>query len=237
MARGARGRLLPVGYFHVVFTLPAEIAPIAYQNKTVVYDLLFRTAAETLLTIAADPEAPRRAHRLDRRAPQLGLGDDPSSARPHDRAGRRDIARRVRAGCAADPASSLPVRVLSVCSGGSSWPGSPTPRGGRLAFFGEIDGLPRRKAFAGHLAPLGRRTGSSTPSRPCRARSGARLSCPLHSPRRHREQPLVAFEEHGVTFRYKDYRRNGQARYRTMTLDPTSSSGASCSTMSELTAG
>src|SRR5919107_5906809 len=48
--------LLPVGYFHLVFTLPAEIAPIAYQNKAVVYDLLFRTAAETLLTIAADPK-------------------------------------------------------------------------------------------------------------------------------------------------------------------------------------
>ena len=60
--RGARRRgirlaareadLLPVGYFHLVFTLPAEIAPIAYQNKPVVYDLLFRTAAKTLLTIA-----------------------------------------------------------------------------------------------------------------------------------------------------------------------------------------
>ena len=48
--------LLPVDYFHVVFTLPAEIAPIAYQNKAVVYDLLFRTAAETLLAIAADPK-------------------------------------------------------------------------------------------------------------------------------------------------------------------------------------
>ena len=48
--------LLPVGYFHLVFTLPAGIAPIAYQNKAVVYDLLFRTAAETLLTIAADPK-------------------------------------------------------------------------------------------------------------------------------------------------------------------------------------
>ncbi len=44
--------LLPVGYFHLVFTLPAEIAPIAYQNKAVVYDLLFRAASETLLTIA-----------------------------------------------------------------------------------------------------------------------------------------------------------------------------------------
>jgi hypothetical protein len=49
--------LLPVGYFHVVFTLPAEIAPIAYQNKVVVYDRLFRTAAETLLTIAPTGQA------------------------------------------------------------------------------------------------------------------------------------------------------------------------------------
>jgi len=48
--------LLPVPYFHVVFTLPAEIADFAYQNKAAVYDLLFRTAADTLLTIAADPK-------------------------------------------------------------------------------------------------------------------------------------------------------------------------------------
>ena len=48
--------LLPVGYFHLVFTLPIEIAPIAYQNKAAVYDLLLRAAAETLLTIAADPK-------------------------------------------------------------------------------------------------------------------------------------------------------------------------------------
>src|SRR6059058_1213829 len=48
--------LLPVGYFHVVFTLPAEIADIAFQNKAPVYDLLFRAASETMLTIAADPK-------------------------------------------------------------------------------------------------------------------------------------------------------------------------------------
>jgi hypothetical protein len=47
---------LPVGYFHVVFTLPAEIADIAWQNKAVVYDLLFRSASETMMTIAADPK-------------------------------------------------------------------------------------------------------------------------------------------------------------------------------------
>ena len=46
--------LLPAGYFHVVFTLPAEVADIAYQNKAVVYDLLFKAASETMLTIAAD---------------------------------------------------------------------------------------------------------------------------------------------------------------------------------------
>ena len=51
-----RAELLPVPYFHVVFTLPGPVADIAYQNKSVVYDLLLKTAAETLITIAADPE-------------------------------------------------------------------------------------------------------------------------------------------------------------------------------------
>src|SRR5580658_967244 len=48
--------LLPVQYFHVVFTLPAKIAHIAYQNKAVVYDLLFKASSEAVLTIAADHE-------------------------------------------------------------------------------------------------------------------------------------------------------------------------------------
>ena len=48
--------LLPVPYFHVVYTLPAAIADIAYQNKAVIYDLLFKASAETMLTIAADPK-------------------------------------------------------------------------------------------------------------------------------------------------------------------------------------
>ena len=46
---------MPVGYFHVVFTVPAEIADIAFHNKAAVYDLLFRVASETMLTIGADP--------------------------------------------------------------------------------------------------------------------------------------------------------------------------------------
>ena len=51
-----QAELLPVPYFHVVFTLPGPIAEIAYQNKAVVYDLLLKIAAETLITIAADPK-------------------------------------------------------------------------------------------------------------------------------------------------------------------------------------
>ena len=47
--------LLPVPYFHVVFTLPAEVADIAYQNKRVVYDLLFKASSQAMQTIAADP--------------------------------------------------------------------------------------------------------------------------------------------------------------------------------------
>ena len=71
--------LLPVGYFHVVFTLPAEVADIAFQNKAVIYDLLFKAASETMLTIAADPKHLGAAHRHHRRAPHLGLGADPPS--------------------------------------------------------------------------------------------------------------------------------------------------------------
>ncbi len=61
--RGARAwlaerqaELLPVPYFHVVFSLPTAIADFGYQNKAVVYDLLFKASAETVLTIAADPK-------------------------------------------------------------------------------------------------------------------------------------------------------------------------------------
>ena len=48
--------MLPVGYFHVVYTLPSQLRDVAYQNKRVVYDHLMKAAAETTLTIAADPK-------------------------------------------------------------------------------------------------------------------------------------------------------------------------------------
>src|SRR5271156_6319 len=74
--------LLPIGYFHLVFTLPAEIAPLAYPNKAVVSPLLSRPAAQTLLTIAADPK--HLGARIGATAVlhTRGLGDDPPSACP-----------------------------------------------------------------------------------------------------------------------------------------------------------
>ena len=67
---GRRADLLPVPYFHLVFTLPAAIAGLAYQNKAVIYDLLFKASSETLLTIAADPK--HFGADPHRRAPHLG---------------------------------------------------------------------------------------------------------------------------------------------------------------------
>jgi hypothetical protein len=93
--------LLPVGYFHVVFTVPAEVADFAFHNKAVVYDLLFRVASETMVTIAADPPSSRRAHRHHRRPPHLGLDDEAPPAHPHGRARRRDLARRRALGLVA----------------------------------------------------------------------------------------------------------------------------------------
>jgi hypothetical protein len=86
--------LLPVGYFHVVFTLPAEIADIAWQNKAVVYDLLFRAAADTMLTIAADPKHLGARIGITAVLAYLGLSAHPPPARAHDRAWRWHRARR-----------------------------------------------------------------------------------------------------------------------------------------------
>jgi len=140
-----------VPYYHVVFTLPALVAAVAFANKAVVYDLLFRTAADTLLTIAADPKhlgarigltavlhtwgsALTHAHVI---APGGGLSLD----------GSRWIACR--------PGFFLPVRVLSRLFRRLFLDRLiALHEAGRLAFFGEQAGLADRDAFAVHLAPL-----------------------------------------------------------------------------------
>lgn len=211
--------LLPVGYFHVVFTLPAEIAPIAYQNKAVVYDLLFRTAAETLLTIAADPR------HLGARIGATAVLHSWGSAMTHHPHVHMivpgggislDGTRWVRC----KPGFLLPVRVLSRLFRRLFLARlTDAHTADRLVFFREIEGLRGREAFAAHLAPL-RRKNWFVYAKPPFAGPEAVLAYLARYTHRVAiaNSRLLALDERGVTFRYKDYRRNGQARYRTMTL-------------------
>jgi hypothetical protein len=211
--------LLPVGYFHVVFTLPAEIAPIAYQNKAIVYNLLFRTAAETLLTIAADPR------HLGARIGATAVLHSWGSAMTHHPHVHMivpgggislDGTRWVRC----KPGFLLPVRVLSRLFRRLFLAAlADAHAAGRLAFFGEIASLRRREAFAAHLSPL-RWKNWFVYAKPPFAGPEAVLAYLARYTHRVAiaNSRLIALDERGVTFRYKDYRRNGQARYRTMTL-------------------
>jgi predicted Zn-ribbon and HTH transcriptional regulator len=213
--------LLPVGYFHLVFTLPAEIAPIAYQNKAMVYDLLLRTAAETLLTIAADPK--HLGARIGATAVLHSWGSA-MTHHPHVHMivpgggisldGTRWVSCR--------PGFLLPVRVLSRLFRRLFLAGlADAHAADRLAFFGEIEGLRRRRAFHAHLAPLRRKNWFVYAKAPF---AGPEAVLAYLARYTHRvaisNSRLLALNERGVTFRCKDYRRNGQARYRTMTLAP-----------------
>ena len=168
--------LLPVGYFHVVFTLPAEIAPIAYQNKAIVYDLLFRTAAETLLTIAADPK------HLGARIGATAVLHSWGSAMTHHPHVHMivpgggislDGTRWVRC----KPGFLLPVRVLSRLFRRLFWPGSPmhTRQAGWYSSVRSTDYGAERPSL-----PISRRCGGRTgSSMPNRLSPGPRRCSPI----------------------------------------------------------
>jgi hypothetical protein len=148
--------LLPVPYDHVVFTLPAPVAAVAFQNKAVVYDLLFRTAADTLLTIAADPR--HLGARIGLTA-VLHTWGSALTHHPHVHIvvpggglapdGSRWIACR--------PGFFLPVRVLSRLFRRLFLDRlADAHRAGRLAFYGGHAELADPAAFAAILAPLRR---------------------------------------------------------------------------------
>jgi hypothetical protein len=213
--------LLPIGYFHLVFTLPAEIAPIAYQNKAVVYHLLFRTAAETLLTIAADPK--HLGARIGATA-VLHTWGSAMTHHPHVHmivpGGGLSLDGTRWVPCR--PGFLLPVRVLSRLFRRLFLAGlADAHAAGRLAFFGEIEGLRRQEAFAARLAPLRRKKWFVYAKPPF---AGPEAVLAYLARYTHRvaiaNSRLVSLNERGVSFRYKDYRRNGQARFRTMTLEP-----------------
>ena len=211
--------LLPVGYFHVVFSLPAEVADIAFQNKAAVYDLLFRAASETMMTIAADPR--HLGARIGITA-VLHTWGSALTHHPHIHMivpgggisldGERWVSSR--------PAFLLPVRVLSKLFRRLF-----LTRlielfdAGRLQFHGHQAVLRDRSAFLRHLTPV-RKKPWIVYAKPPFAGPAAVLA--YLSRYTHRvaisNRRLIALDERGVTFRYKDYRRDGAERYRTMTL-------------------
>jgi hypothetical protein len=213
--------LLPVPYFHVVFTLPSAIGDIAYQNKAVIYNLLFKVAAETMRTIAADP-----AH-LGARIGITAVLHTWGSAMMHhphvhmivsgggiSRDGSRWVSCRRR--------FLLPVRVLSELFRGLMLEKLLTAHAaGKLQFFGSHAALTERKAFAAYLAPLRRRKWHVYCKAPF---AGPEAVLAYLSRYTHRvaisNSRLIAFDRNGVTFKYKDYRADGSARSKRMTLTP-----------------
>jgi Putative transposase/Transposase zinc-binding domain len=211
--------LLPVPYFHVVFTLPSPIGDIAYQNKAVIYDLLFRASAETMLTIAADPK--HLGARIGITAVLHSWGSA-MTHHPHVHMivpgggisldGSRWISKR--------PRFFLPVRVLSKLFRRLMIEKLMAAHAaGQLTFHGAHAGLVNTKAFAVFLAPLKRTRWYVYANRPL---AGPDAVLAYLSRYTHRvaisNRRLLTFNETGVTFRYKDYRRDGADRQQVMTL-------------------
>jgi Transposase zinc-binding domain/Putative transposase len=173
--------LLPVGYFHLVFTIPAQIAPIAYHNTAVVYDLLFRAAAETLRTLAADPK--HLGARIGATA-VLHTWGSAMTHHPHLHmiVPGGGISLDGTHGVRCTPGFLLPVRVLSRLFRRLFLARlADAHANGQLMFFGEIDGLRRRDAFLAQLAPLRREELVRRRQTALhRTRGGARRPRPIH---------------------------------------------------------
>jgi hypothetical protein len=211
--------LLPVPSFHVVFTLPSPIGDIAYQNKAVIYDLLFRASAETMVTIAADPKHLGASIGI---TAVLHTWGSAMTHHPHvhmivpgggislDRS--RWITKR--------PDFLLPVRVLSKLFRRLMIEKLVTAHAaGRLTFHGAHAALLNTKAFAAYLAPLKKTRWYVYAKRPL---AGPKAVLAYLSRYTHRvaisNRRLIAADAKTVTFKVKDYRINGHGRDKTMTL-------------------
>jgi Putative transposase/Transposase zinc-binding domain len=213
--------LLPVEYYHVVFTLPAPIADIAYQNKAVMYGLLFDLAAEVLLTIAADPK-----HLGAHIGATLVLHTWGSALTHHPHVHGivpgGGLAPDGKTWVACRPGFFLPVRVLSRLFRRRLLEELlRVHQAGKLQFFGEHVALADAQAFKAWLTPLRRCEWVVYAKRPF---AGPQAVLAYLSRYTHRvaisNRRLLAVDEHGVTFRWKDYRAKGKTRYRPMTLAP-----------------
>jgi hypothetical protein len=211
--------LLPVGYFHLVFTLPKSIADIAYQNKRVIYDLLFKTSAETMLTIAADPKhlgakvgftsvlhswgsAMTHHPHIHMIVPGGGISMD----------GSRWVSCR--------PNFFLPVRVLSRLFRGLILKGLKKAHAdGRLKFFNDHQALADKAAFNAYLKPLYKTNWAIHAKEPF---AGPKAVLAYLSRYTHRvaiaNSRLISIDDKTVTFTWKNYRAEGADRYKTMNL-------------------
>ncbi|MDP2169086.1 MAG: IS91 family transposase [Rhodocyclaceae bacterium] len=211
--------LLPVAYYHVVFTLPAPISAIAYYNKAAIYDLLFNVAAETLRTIAGDPK-----HLGAQIGSTLVLHTWGSALTHHPHVhgiipggglspdGERWVACK--------PGFFLPVRVLSRLFRRRFLAElARLHQLGQLRFFGEYEQLADSVAFAKWLAPLRKCEWVVYAKRPF---AGPKAVLAYLSRYTHRvaisNRRLVSMDARGVTFRWKDYRAKGRTRHKAMTL-------------------
>ena len=211
--------LLPVDYYHVVFTLPAPLAALAYTNKELMYGLLFDVAAQTLRTIAADPK-----HLGARIGVTLVLHTWGSALTHHPHVhgivpgGGLALDGDTWVPCR--PGFFLSVRVLSRLFRRRFLEElSAAYRRGQLQFFGEFAALANADAFAQWLTPLRQGEWVVYAKRPF---AGPAAVLAYLSRYTHRvaiaNSRLVALDERGVTFRWKDYRANGRTRHKTMTL-------------------
>jgi hypothetical protein len=214
-----QAELLPVEYYHLVFTLPAPVSELAYYNKAVVYGILFQTAAETLRTIAADPK-----HLGARIGATLVLHTWGSAMTHHPHVhgivpgGGLSLDGQQWVACR--PGFFLPVRVLSRLFRRrfleQLWDAH---RAGKLQFFGEHRGLAEAKRLADWLQPLRELEWVVYAKRPF---AGPEAVLAYLARYTHRvaiaNSRLIALDEQGVTFKWKDYRRKGRCRYKQMTL-------------------
>ena len=213
--------LLPGEYYHVVFTLPAPIADIAYQNKAVVYGLLFDVAAEVLLTIAADPK-----HLGARIGATLVLHTWGSALTHHPHVHGivpgGGLASDGKNWVACRRGFFLSVRVLSRLFRRRFLEELlRVHQAGKLQFLGEHAALADAKAFKTWLTPVRKCEWVVYAKRPF---AGPQAVLAYLSRYTHRvaisNSRLLAMDEQGVTFRWKDYRAKGKKRYKPMTLPP-----------------
>jgi len=213
--------LLPVEYYHVVFTLPAPISDLAYSNQAVIYPMLFQAAAETLQTIAADPK-----HLGARIGVTMVLHTWGSAMTHHPHVHGivpgGGISPDGQHWIACKPGFFLSVRVLSRLFRRLFLERLRQAYNiNQLKFFNRHQALVDPQAFTDWLKPLRQCEWVVYAKRPF---AGPEAVLTYLSRYTHRvaisNNRLLHYDDKGVTFKWKDYRQTGRTRHKTMTLDP-----------------